>query len=105
MLASDTVSICVVMYTESHKSMTETLSVRIESETKKRLEALAQRSKRSKSFLAAEAIAAYLESEEWQLAEIHAGLNELDRDDVIAHERVSQWLRSWGKKSERKPPR
>ena len=83
--------------------MTETLSVRIETETKKRLEALAQRSRRSKSFLAAEAIAAYVESEEWQLAETQAGLNELDRGDVVTHERVSRWLRSWGKKSEGAP--
>jgi RHH-type rel operon transcriptional repressor/antitoxin RelB len=44
--------------------MTETLSIRIDSETKKRLDALAKRSKRSKSFLAAEAIAAYVQNEE-----------------------------------------
>ena len=83
--------------------MSETLSVRIESETKKRLEALAQRSKRSKSFLAAEAIAAYVESEEWQLSETQAGLNELDRGHVVTHDKVLQWLRSWGKNWERKP--
>ncbi|MEO8052472.1 MAG: ribbon-helix-helix domain-containing protein [Acidobacteriota bacterium] len=44
--------------------MTETLSVRIDADTKKRLEALARRSKRSKSFLAAEAITAYVEAAE-----------------------------------------
>ena len=44
--------------------MTETLSILIDSETKKRLAELSRRSKRSKSFLAAEAIAAYIESEE-----------------------------------------
>ena len=47
--------------------MTETLSIRIDAETKKRLDALSKRAKRSKSFLAAEAIAVYVESEEWQL--------------------------------------
>src|SRR5579872_7186951 len=62
--------------------MTETLSIRIDADTKKRLDALAERSKRSKSFLAAEAIAAYIESEEWQLGELH--------------EKVSKWLKSWG---------
>src|SRR5258708_9801118 len=46
------------------KVMTETLSIRIDSETKKRLNALSKRSKRSKSFLAADAIAAYVESEQ-----------------------------------------
>jgi hypothetical protein len=33
---------------------------------------------RSKSFLAAEAIAAYVDSEEWQLGEEQAGMAELD---------------------------
>jgi RHH-type rel operon transcriptional repressor/antitoxin RelB len=45
--------------------MTETLSVRIDGVTKQRLDALSRQSKRSKSFLAAEAIAAYIEREEW----------------------------------------
>jgi RHH-type rel operon transcriptional repressor/antitoxin RelB len=72
---------------------------------KKRLDALANRSKRSKSFLAAEAIAAYLETEEWQLGEIEAGLKELDQGETVSHERVSKWLRSWGKTSESKAPR
>ena len=50
--------------------MTTTLSVRIDTDTKKRLEALAKRARRSKSFLAAEAIAAFVEAESWQLDEI-----------------------------------
>ena len=85
--------------------MTETLSIRIDSATKQRLEALAQRSRRSKSFLAAEAIASYVEAEEWQIGEIQAGLAELDSGEVLSHERVSKWLTSWGKKAESKAPR
>ena len=85
--------------------MTETLSIRVDSETKKRLDVLAKRSKRSKSFLAAEAIAAYVESEEWQLGELHAGIAELDSGQEVSHERVSKWLRSWGKRGETKAPR
>ena len=54
--------------------MTTTLSVRIDSNTKKQLEVLAKRARRSKSFLAAEAIAAFVEAESWQLDEIQAGL-------------------------------
>jgi RHH-type rel operon transcriptional repressor/antitoxin RelB len=84
--------------------MTETLSIRINADTKKRLADLAARSKRSKSFLAAEAIAAYVDSEEWQLGEIQAGLAELDRGGVD-HAKVSKWLKSWGKPREGKPPR
>jgi RHH-type rel operon transcriptional repressor/antitoxin RelB len=85
--------------------MTETLSIRIDSETKKRLDALAKRSKRSKSFLAAEAIAAYVESEEWQLGELHAGIAELESGQEVSHAKVSKWLKSWGTPGETKPPR
>jgi RHH-type transcriptional regulator, rel operon repressor / antitoxin RelB len=85
--------------------MTETLSIRIDSQTKKRLDALSKRSKRSKSFLAAEAIAAYVESEEWQLGELHAGIAELDSGQEVSHDKVSKWLNSWGKPGELKAPR
>jgi RHH-type transcriptional regulator, rel operon repressor / antitoxin RelB len=85
--------------------LTTTLSVRIDTKTKKQLEALARRVRRSKSFLAAEAIAAYVEAESWQLDEIQAGLAELDDGRGGAHKEVSKWLRSWGQKRERKAPR
>jgi predicted transcriptional regulator len=93
------------MCTDEHSPVTETLSIRIDSETKKRLDALAKRSKRSKSFLAAEAIAAYVEAEEWQLGEVHAGLAELDAGQAVSHENVSKWLRSWGRPGEPKAPK
>jgi predicted transcriptional regulator len=85
--------------------MTETLSIRIDSETKQRLDALSKRSKRSKSFLAAEAIAAYVESEAWQIGEIEAGVAELDSGETVSHEKVSKWLKSWGRPGETKAPR
>jgi len=94
------VSKCVHASTE----MTETLSIRIDVETKKRLEALSKRSRRSKSFLAAEAIAAYVESEEWQLGEVQAAIAELDSRQEVNHEKVAKWLRSWGKPGETKAP-
>ena len=84
--------------------MTTTLSVRIDTDTKRRLEALGKRVRRSKSFLAAEAIAAFVEAESWQLDEIQAGLEELEEGRGIAHKEVSTWLRSWGRKRERKAP-
>ena len=85
--------------------MTTTLSVRIDTDTKKRLEALAKRARRSKSFLAAEAIAAFVEAESWQLDEVQAGITELDAGHGVAHKDVAKWLRSWGRKRERKAPR
>lgn len=85
--------------------MTETLSIRLDSDTKKRLDELAKRSRRSKSFLAAEAITAFVDSEEWQLGEIHKGIEDLDAGQTVSHEKVTTWLRSWGKAGERKAPR
>jgi predicted transcriptional regulator len=85
--------------------MTTTLSVRLDAKVKKQLEALAGRARRSKSFLAAEAIAAFVDAESWQLDEMQAGLEELDEGRGVAHKDVSAWLRSWGKTRERKAPR
>jgi RHH-type transcriptional regulator, rel operon repressor / antitoxin RelB len=82
--------------------MTETLSIRVDSETKKRLDAL---SRRSKSFLAAEAITAYVESEEWQLGEIQSVIAELESGQGVSHERVAKWLKTWGEAGETKAPR
>ena len=98
------VSYCAKKYTSEHM-MTETLSIRIDASTKRRLDALSRRSKRSKSFLAAEAIAAYVESEEWQLGELQAGIAELESGEEVSHEKVSKWLSSWGKPGETKAPR
>ena len=84
---------------------TETLSIRLDPVTKQRLDALSRRSKRSKSFLAAEAIAAFVEQEEWQLGEIHAAIGELDAGQAISHEKLAEWLTSWGKAGEKKAPR
>jgi predicted transcriptional regulator len=98
---------CASLYTShySQPHMSTTLSVRIDVDTKKRLEALAKRARRSKSFLAAEAIAAFVDAESWQLDEIQIGLKELDEGRGVPHKDVANWLRSWGRKRERKAPR
>ena len=85
--------------------MTTTLSVRIDTNTKKRLEALARRTRRSKSLLAAEAIAAFVEAESGQLDEIQIGVAELDEGRGVPHKDVANRLRSWGRKRQRKVPR
>ena len=85
--------------------MTDTLSVRLSAETKKRLDALARRSRRSRSFLAAEAISRYVETEEWQIAEIEAGIADLEHGRTVSHDEVASWLKTWGGGSERKAPK
>lgn len=84
--------------------MTETLSIRIDAETRQRLDAISRESKRSKSFLAAEAITAFVAQEEWQLGEVRAAITELDAGQTVGHEKVAAWLESWGAKKEKKSP-
>lgn len=54
------------------------VTVRLEKVTAERLGALALSTRRSRSWLAAEAITAYVERNAWQVAEVEAGLAELD---------------------------
>ena len=88
--------------------MQETMTNRVDAKTKRRLEKLANATARTKSYLAAEAIRAYLDVNEWQIQEIKAAVREADAaepDDFIPHEKVREWLHSWGTKRERKAPR
>jgi RHH-type transcriptional regulator, rel operon repressor / antitoxin RelB len=77
--------------------MAETLAVRLSASVKKRLENIAAQTKRSESFLAARAIAAYVETDEWQRQEIAKGIEDLDAGRSVSHEDVVQGLRAWGK--------
>lgn len=79
--------------------MAATLSVRIDIATKRRLEALAKRARRPKSRLAAEAIAAYVDSESWQMDEIQGGIDDLDSGRSVPHADVAKWLRSLGQET------
>jgi predicted transcriptional regulator len=69
---------------------TAVITTRINAALKAKLEALARSTKRSKSFLAAEAIAAYVELNEWQIGEITAGLAELDSGAALSEEQAEE---------------
>ncbi|HEV2336696.1 MAG TPA: ribbon-helix-helix protein, CopG family [Stellaceae bacterium] len=69
---------------------TTIITARIDAALKAKLEALARSTKRSKSYLAAEAIAAYVELNEWQIGEIEAGIAELDRGEVLSAQEVEE---------------
>lgn len=42
--------------------------------------------------------------EEWKLKEIQAGLAEAEAGNTVSHEKVADWLRSWGTDHELPPP-
>ena len=69
---------------------TTVITTRIDAALKAKLEALARSTKRSKSFLAAEAIAAYVEINEWQIGEITAGIKELDSGKALSEEQAEE---------------
>jgi RHH-type transcriptional regulator, rel operon repressor / antitoxin RelB len=60
------------------------LTLRVDSKTKSKLDKLAEATKRSKSFLAAEAIERYLEVEAWQIKEIKQATKEADAGDFVS---------------------
>jgi predicted transcriptional regulator len=78
-----------------------TLTVRVDAAAKKRLERLAKSTGRSRSFLAAEAINEYLDVNERQVAGIKRAIASLDRGEAVSHERVKDWVTSWGSGRER----
>jgi predicted transcriptional regulator len=75
-----------------------TVTARINSEVKKRLERLAKSTGRSRSFLAAEALSDYLDVNEWQIAGVKRAIASLDRGEGIPHSAVKDWVKSWGGK-------
>lgn len=85
--------------------MSEALTVQIDPRTRRRLAAMAQREQSSESALAAEAIAAYVDSDAWQRREIREAIHEADAGHTIDHARVVEWLRTWGTDNELPPPK
>ncbi len=83
-------------------------SVRLSPEIEQRLQTVAGRARRSKSWLINEAVKDYLErlgenERRWAetvdaLASVRAG-RVVDGDETVA------WIASWGRKGEKKPPR
>ena len=73
-----------------------TVTVRLSQNVKDGLERLAQSTKRSRNFLAAEAIAEYVAVNEWQIAGIEKALRDLDAGKTIPHERVKAWAEALG---------
>ena len=76
--------------------MSTTLTIRLESDLKDRLDDLANVTNRSKSFLAAEAIQEFVDLNEWQLQEIKKALAEADAGDFASAKELKKMLGKWG---------
>lgn len=75
--------------------MSTTMTIRLEDDTKARLDKLAEATQRSRSFLAAEAIRDYVEVNEWQVGEIRKALKEADGGEFASDGEVKRVFDSW----------
>lgn len=85
---------------------TTRVTTRLSPELKSRLEALSKRTRRSQSDLVEEALEAYVAAVAWQVRHITLALEEAKRGAPgVPHERVVEWLKSWGTDHELPPPK
>ena len=75
---------------------TTLLKVRVRQDLKARLDRLAETTSTSASALTEEALAAYVDEQERQIARIREGLADADAGRVVAHENVARWLEFLG---------
>jgi predicted transcriptional regulator len=76
--------------------MSTTMTIRLESELKSRLDDLANITDRSRSYLAAEAIREFIELNEWQLQEITQAVSEAEGGEFASDPDVEKVLTKWG---------
>lgn len=76
-------------------SVSSTMTIRLENDLKDRLDKLASVTRRSKSFLAAEAVREFVELNEWQLKEIQSAIKEADDSDFATDEEVAILFTKW----------
>lgn len=82
----------------------DVITVRIDPDTKRRLEQLSEATDRTQSWIAEAALKAYLKEQEWQVARIREGVEAADRGELVDHDRVVEWMNSWGTDHETEMP-
>ena len=84
------------------------LGVRLEEQLEKRLNALAEKTNRSKSYLTIEALKRYIELEETKESEKLVALARWEHfeetGESLSNEAVVNWLKSWGTDHEKPCP-
>jgi predicted transcriptional regulator len=80
---------------EAAMSDSTLISVRVPKEVAKRLQALAQATDRSKSYVAAQAIEEFVTLQEWQVKAIRHGLAQAKAGKLVSHEEAQKRLAGW----------
>ncbi len=71
------------------------VTVRLEPQLRERLDRLAKAQRRSRSYVATEAIREYVKVNEWQILETRKALAEADRGESASPEAVRRVLKKW----------
>jgi predicted transcriptional regulator len=75
--------------------MSTTMTIRLDDDIKHRLDVLAEATRRGKSFLAVDAIRAYVDNDEWQVGEIQEALEEADAGDFAGDNDEAALAKKW----------
>lgn len=85
-------------------SSSTTFSVRLPDELRNEVDELAKATRRSRSFVITEAVAAYVQDHRAYLEAIEEGEKEAAKGVFVSGEAVIKWLESWGTDNELPPP-
>lgn len=77
-------------------------TVRLPDDVTEKLDALAAKLDRSRSYVAAQAIGDYVIREAWQLADIEAGLSEAEKGDFATDAEVAATIAKYTRRKQRK---
>lgn len=76
--------------------MSQVVTIRISDESKDRLERLCEFTRRSKSFIAGEALEEYLDSKLWMLEALEEGIEDRQKGKLVKHQDI---LDEWEEKA------
>lgn len=74
---------------------TASISTRLDPEVAKKLDLLAKATARSKSFLVAKAVEAYVDDQAWQIEAIQRGIKEADSGNFATDREVKRTFEKW----------
>ena len=75
------------------------ITLRLDGGLTGKLDKLARATRRSRSFLAAEAIRDYVALNSWQIEEIHKGLTEAERGEFATEKEVKRVAKKWARRA------
>jgi predicted transcriptional regulator len=73
----------------------QTISFRLDSEKVDALDILAKALDRDRTYLLNEAVAAYLDMQQWQLEHLKKSIKQADADKFVEHQEVKKMAAGW----------